>query len=175
MASGRVDPAPSAPDRDSPSQQTHSDVHWGKQREHPDLFDGIERMPQKEQSWPPTQFGIFYPRGYVVLAFRTPEDARRMQWSLIEGGYDEDDIKILDTKLVSEKAGKDLEELNPLVRALGAEADATATHVAGAAQGHTFLVAYAPSELDTSRLMNVARRIGYVKAQKYDRFTVTDL
>jgi hypothetical protein len=132
-------------------------------------------MPQKEQSWPPTQFGIFYPRGYVFVTFRTPEDAQRMQWSLIEGGYDEEDIKILDTKLVSEKAGKDLEELSLLVRALGEEAQATASHVKAAAQGHTFLVAYAPSELDTSRLMNVARRIGYVKANKYDRFTVTDL
>jgi hypothetical protein len=37
------------------------------------------------------------------------------------------------------------------------------------------LIAYAPSDLDTQRLMNVARRVGYVKAQKYDRFTVTDL
>ena len=130
---------------------------------------------QTEQSKPPTQFGIFYPRGYVVVAFRTPEDAQRMQWSLAEGGYAEDDIKILDTKRVLEGASADLEQLNPLVRALGAEAQATESHRTGAAAGHTFLVAYAPSDLDTDRLMNVARRIGYVKAQKYDRFTVTEL
>ena len=42
-------------------------------------------------------------------------------------------------------------------------------------EGHSFLVADAPSELDTERLMNVARRIGYVRAQKYDRFSVTEL
>jgi hypothetical protein len=29
--------------------------------------------------------------------------------------------------------------------------------------------------VDTERLLNVARRIGYVKAQKYDRFSVTEL
>ena len=130
---------------------------------------------QTEQSKPPTQFGIFYPRGYVVVAFRTPEDAGRMQWSLVDGGYAEDDIKLLDTKRVLEGASADLEQLNPLVRALGAEAQATESHRTGAAAGHTFLVAYAPSDLDTDRLMNVARRIGYVKAQKYDRFTVTEL
>src|SRR5687767_11513925 len=130
---------------------------------------------QTEQSKPPTQFGIFYPRGYVVVAFRTPEDAERMQWSLVEGGYAADDIKLLDTKRVLEGASADLEQLNPLVRALGAEVQATESHRAGAAAGHTFLVAYAPSDLDTDRLMNVARRIGYVKAQKYDRFTVTEL
>jgi hypothetical protein len=130
---------------------------------------------QTEQSKPPTQFGIFYPRGYVVVALRTAEDAERMKWSLVEGGYAEEDIKILDTKLVLEKASADLEQLSPLVRALGEEAQATASHRAGAAAGHTFLVAYAPSDLDTQRLMNVARRIGYAKAQKYDRFTVTEL
>jgi hypothetical protein len=74
-----------------------------------------------------------------------------------------------------ELASADLENLNPLVRAIGAESSATESHIAGAAAGQSFLVAYAPSELDTERLMNVARRIGYVKAQKYDRFSVTDL
>lgn len=42
-------------------------------------------------------------------------------------------------------------------------------------RGTHFLVAYAPSDLDTERLMNVARRFGYLRAQKYDRFTITDL
>lgn len=135
----------------------------------------MRRAKQTDQPKPPTQFGIFYPRGYVVVALRTAEDAERMKWSLVEGGYAEDDIKILDTKLVLEKASADLEQLSPLVRALGEEAQATASHRAGAAAGHTFLVAYAPSDLDTQRLMNVARRIGYAKAQKYDRFTVTEL
>jgi hypothetical protein len=130
---------------------------------------------QPEQMNPPKQFGIFYPRGYVVVALRSAEDAERMQWSLVEGGYGEDDIRILDTQRVLEGATADLEQLSPLVRALGEEAGATESHRAGAAAGHTFLVAYAPSDLDTERLMNVARRIGYLKAQKYDRFKVTEL
>jgi hypothetical protein len=49
------------------------------------------------------------------------------------------------------------------------------SHKAGAGAGQVFLIAYASSELDTERLMNVARRVGYVKAQKYDRFTFTEL
>jgi hypothetical protein len=43
---------------------------------------------QTEEQKPPTQFGIFYPRGYVVVAFRTPEDAERMQWSAKAQKYD---------------------------------------------------------------------------------------
>jgi hypothetical protein len=95
--------------------------------------------------------------------------------SLLEGGYAEEDIKMLDTERVMKGASADLEQLHPLVRALGSEAQATESHLAGAAEGHIFLVAYAPSDLDTERLMNVARRIGYARAQKYDRFTVTEL
>jgi hypothetical protein len=123
----------------------------------------------------PRQFGIFYPRGYVVLALRTAEDAERVRGSLVDGGYAEDDVQVMPVERVLEGAAADLEQLNPLVRALGGEAGATESHLASAHAGHTLLIAYAPSDLDTQRLMNVARRVGYVKAQKYDRFTVTDL
>jgi hypothetical protein len=136
---------------------------------------GTGMAKQKQAPGPPKQFGIFYPRGYVVLAFRSPDAAEQMRRSLLEGGYTEDDIKLLDTERVLQGASADLDQLSPLVRALGSEAEATESHRAGAAAGHTFLVAYAPSELDTERLMNVARRVGYVRAQKYDRFTVTEL
>jgi hypothetical protein len=37
------------------------------------------------------------------------------------------------------------------------------------------LVAYCPSDLDAKRLMNVARRFRYGLAQKYDRFSITQL
>jgi hypothetical protein len=130
---------------------------------------------EPQEPSPPKQFGIFYPRGYVVVALRTAEAADRLRRSLLEGGYGEDDIKMLDTELVLKGASADLEQLHPLVRGLGSEAQATEGHLAGAAEGHTFVVAYAPSDLDTERLMNVARRIGYARAQKYDRFTVTAL
>ena len=58
------------------------------------------------QESPPRHFGIFYPRGYVVVALPSEE---------------------------------------------------------------------APSDAETHRVMNAARRLGYVKAQKYDRFTITVL
>jgi hypothetical protein len=123
----------------------------------------------------PRQFGIFYPRGYVVVALRTADTAEQMKRSLLEGGYSEDDVQLMSMDRVLEGASADLEQLSPLVRALGSEAQATESHLASAGAGHSLLIAYAPSDLDTQRLMNVARRVGYVKAQKYDRFTVTDL
>jgi hypothetical protein len=123
----------------------------------------------------PRQFGIFYPRGYVVLALRTAEDAEQVKRSLLEGGYGESDVELMPMERVLEGTAADLEQLSPLVRALGYEAEVTAGHRVAAAAGHALLIAYAPSDLDTERLMNVARRVGFLKAQKYDRFTVTEL
>jgi hypothetical protein len=123
----------------------------------------------------PRQFGIFYPRGYVVVALKSADAAEQVRHSLLEGGYAENEVQLMPVERVLEGASADLEQLNPVVRALGYEAQATESHRAAAAAGHALLIAYAPSDLDTERLMNVARRVGYLKAQKYDRFTVTEL
>jgi hypothetical protein len=123
----------------------------------------------------PEKLGIFYPRGYAIVAFRAPKDAERVRQSLVDGGYAEDDVEILDTEKVLHGSGQDLENMRPLMKILGSERQIIEGHNAAAAAGQTFLLAYAPSDLDTERLMNVARRVGYVSAQKYDRFSLTDL
>jgi hypothetical protein len=128
-----------------------------------------------EESKLPRQFGMFYPRGYVIVGFRNQEDAERAQQLLLDGGYAEDDVRIMDTQRVLEGSSTDLEQLSPLIKALGSESRVLESHKTGAAAGQIFLIAYAPSELDTERLMSVARRTGYVQAHKYDRFTLTEL
>jgi hypothetical protein len=124
---------------------------------------------------PPRKFGMFYPRGYIIIAFRSEDDASRVRQQLIDGGHDEEDVLLMDTAQVLEGSSSDLEQLSPLIRALGSEPELMEGHRAGAEAGHAFLIAYAPSDLDAQRLMNVARRQGYVRAQKYDRFSFTEL
>jgi hypothetical protein len=131
------------------------------------MAKGIKELPR--------QLGMFYPRGYVIVAFRSQEDAERARQRLVEGGYAEDDVQIMDTARVLEGSSQDLEQLHPLIKALGSESRVMESHRSGAAAGQTFLIAYAPSDLDTERLMNVVRRAGYLKAHKYDRFTFTEL
>jgi hypothetical protein len=41
------------------------------------------------ESQPPSKFGMFYPRGYVVLASSSRQDAEQVRQSLVDGGYDE--------------------------------------------------------------------------------------
>ena len=102
-------------------------------------------------------------------------DAEKVRRLLIEGGYDEEDVHALDTQRVLEGTTEDLKQLSPLIKALSTEGDLVKRHQAGATARDTFLLAYAPSDLDTERLMNVARRVGYERAHKYDRFTITEL
>ncbi|HEX6669388.1 MAG TPA: hypothetical protein VF061_07500 [Gemmatimonadales bacterium] len=79
----------------------------------------------------PRQFGIFYPRGYVVVALRSAEAAKQLRRALLEGGYADDDVQLMSMERVLEGASADLEQLTPLVRALGSETEATESHLAG--------------------------------------------
>jgi len=124
---------------------------------------------------PPTQFGVFYPIEHVVLALEAREDAERIRQLLIDGGYDESDVTLWSSSEVAAAARELEQSAGVLARIFGAEIAAMDQHIELADAGYTFLVAYCPSDLDTKRLMNVARRFRYGLAQKYDRFTITKL
>ncbi len=136
------------------------------------MTKGTSRLDMSQR---PTKFGMFYPRGYVIVTFDNEAAAELVRQQLLIGGYDEDDVHLMDTKRVLEGSSEDLAQLSPLIKALGSESQIMEGHRAGAAAGQSFLIAYAPSDLDAQRLMNVARRQGYLKAQKYDRFSFTEL
>jgi hypothetical protein len=133
---------------------------------------GLGEVPLKQR---PEKHGVFYPRGYVIVSFESQTEAEKVRKLLLDGGYDEEDVHVMDTQRVLEGTTDDLKDLSPLIKALGSEADLIRGHQAGAAAGHAFLLAYAPGDLETQRLMNVARRVGYSQAHKYDRFTITKL
>jgi hypothetical protein len=117
----------------------------------------------------------FTPLGYVIVSFESQADAEKVRRLLLDGGYDEGDVHVMDTARVLAGTTEDLKQLSPLIKMLGSEGDLIRGHHAGAAAGNAFLLAYAPSDLETERLMNVARRVGFTKAHKYDRFTITAL
>jgi hypothetical protein len=124
---------------------------------------------------PPTQLGVFYPLGHVVVALESREDAERMRQLLIDGGYDEPDVTLWSSSDVATGARELQQSASVIARIFGAEMAAMDKHIELADAGYTFVVAYCPSELDTQRLMNVARRFRHGLAQKYDRFTITKL
>jgi hypothetical protein len=98
----------------------------------------------------PDNDSLFYPRGYVSVGFESRADAEELRRLLLDGGYDEKDVHVMDRATVPGRRP-------------------------GVGDGNGFLLAYAPSELETERLIDLARRVGFTKAHKYARFTITEL
>jgi hypothetical protein len=93
---------------------------------------------------------------------------------LIDGGYDERDVIVWDSAQVATGARELQQSASILAKLFGAELDTMHKHIELADAGYTFLAAYSPSDLDTKRVMNVARRFRYALAQKYERFSITE-
>jgi hypothetical protein len=119
----------------------------------------------------PRSFGVFSPIGHVVLAFPSDTDATRAREALVGGGYAEDEV----LQFTAAEVQADIEKTRPAVSILalmGAELDHQNLHFDAAKQGCAFLLVYAPSEAETDRVINVARRFHARLAHKYNRLTV---
>jgi hypothetical protein len=119
-----------------------------------------------------TDFGIFYPRGHLVAAFRRREDAERVRGELMTGGYDEQDCLLFAAEEVAESARRNLEDNRGPLSRLGRSDEAVDAHLRAAENGSTFLVIYAPGELETERAMNVVRRVPFEFVHRYHRFAI---
>jgi hypothetical protein len=119
-----------------------------------------------------TDFGIYYPRGHLVVAFRRREDAERVRQDLLTGGYDPQDCMLFTAEEVARNAQRNLEEHKGLLARLGKSDEAVQAHLKAAREGCTFLFIYAPSELEADRAMNVIRRVPFEFAHYYRRFAI---
>ena len=120
----------------------------------------------------PMSFGVFYPTGHVVLAFPDDADSKKVREALLTGGYAEDEIlQYTGPELVSELE-KTLENASILAQT---ELEHVEKHLELAKQSCGFLVVYAPSDVETARVMNVAGRFRAQLAHKYNRLTLEDL
>lgn len=123
----------------------------------------------------PLRFGVFYPQGSVVLAFPDAATATQVRVSLLEGGYDEAEVQLFTAEYVAREAAANEANASALAKVVGAELDAVAQHLELAKQGNGFLVVPAPSDAETARVLRVAHRHTVTLAQKYDRFTISEL
>jgi hypothetical protein len=129
-------------------------------------------MKEKDKLMEMTDFGIFYPRGHLVVAFPKREDAERVRRDLITGGYDENDCLLFPAAEVARAAKRNLEEETGFLARLGKSDEAVTAHLAAAEKGSTFLVIYAPGDLEAERAMNVVRRVPFDFAHRYHRLAI---
>ena len=123
---------------------------------------------------PPRSFGVFAPVGYLVLAFPGEVEAAQAREALLTGGYEEDEAMMFSSQQVISDIENTRADISILAY-MGAELGHQKQHLASAKQGAFFLVVYAPTEPETARVMNVARRFGVRLAHKYNRLTVEAL
>jgi hypothetical protein len=119
-----------------------------------------------------TDFGMFYPRGHLVVAVPRQEDAMRVRSDLLAGGYAEEDCVLFPAEQVAKSARRNLEDHQSPLSRLGRSDEAVGAHLRAAEKGSTFLVVYAPSELEVERAMNVVRRVPFDFVHRYQRFTI---
>ncbi|HEX2238108.1 MAG TPA: hypothetical protein VHJ19_07110 [Gammaproteobacteria bacterium] len=121
-----------------------------------------------------TDFGAFYPTGYIMVTFQKYEDAQQTRQDLLTGGYEERDCTLHTAQEVAEAAQRHIEDTGLTAR-LGKSMAAIEKHLEAARAGATFLLIYAPNELDAERIMNVISRRPHVLAHRYHRFAIEDL
>ena len=122
-----------------------------------------------------TDFGIFYPLGYIVAAFPKREDAMRVQQDLLAGGYDPADCIVYNSEEVAASASENLNDNSGWLARLGKSDEAVRAHLTAAKQGAAFMVIYAPDETEVERAMNVIRRVPFELAHRYRRFAIQDM
>jgi hypothetical protein len=119
-----------------------------------------------------TDFGIFYPRGHLVAAFPKREDAERVRKDLLTGGYDPQDCLLFSSKGVARDARRNLKENTGFLARLGKSDEAVAAHLNAAEHGRSFLVIYAPGDLEAERAMTVVHRVPFDFVHRYHRFAI---
>src|SRR5689334_14966154 len=94
------------------------------------------------------RFGVFAPVGYLIIAFRDPNDATQARDALLTGGYEADEIMWFDAEQVVADIESNRGNVSPLAY-LGTELGYQKEQLRYAQRGYTFLVVYAPSEAET--------------------------
>jgi hypothetical protein len=122
-----------------------------------------------------TDFGIFYPRGHLVVAFGKREDAEQVRRDLMTGGYDPADCVLSTAEEVARGAQRNLEDHTGMLARLGKSDEAVRKHLEAAKEGNTFLLIYAPGDTEAERALNVIRRVPFEFAHQYHRFAIQTL
>ena len=94
--------------------------------------------------------------------------------ALLTGGYEENEIVIMS----SDHVVSCVEDLLPnvgLLAQMGSETRHMREHLELAKQGCDKMIVYAPTEHESRRVMNVARRFDVRLAEKYHRLTIEHL
>jgi hypothetical protein len=129
-----------------------------------------------------TQFGIFYPTGYVLSVFPDVAHADRAVAALLATGFTTDDLVVATGAEVLVYSGELRADPGLFSRferfvadLFGGEATLADELVGLAERGHAFVAIHAPDDAATTRAAEAVRAFAPVVLRKFDRLTYTDL
>jgi hypothetical protein len=116
-----------------------------------------------------SDFGNFFPKHHVLLAFEQEQQARDTQRALEEAGFKE--LKAIDDREMEAASQKGLDSASPIA-ATGASLKMVELHNKLAKEGCHFLLVKAEGDEQTEALMNTVRQRPFRLAQKYHRLVI---
>jgi hypothetical protein len=128
-----------------------------------------------------SEFGIFYPTGYVLSVFPDAASADRAVTALLDGGFKADDLVIatgqdvLDYSREMRSNPGLVSRFEQLVASLYGDEGPLADVLVGLAErGHKFVAVPAPDDTVTTRVSEALRPYAPVVLRKFDSLSYTD-
>lgn len=128
-------------------------------------------METFDKQKPQTSFGAFKPVGNIVIVFEDSASAKSAQDDLLIGGHDDMELTFMSGPEFIEILD-DMRMKQSALALLGSELKKTDLFREEAEKGASFLVAYAPGDDETQRVMRVVQRYNYRLALKYGRMLI---
>ena len=122
-----------------------------------------------------TDFGIFYPVGYLVAAFSNAEDARGAQQQIIAKNFDPAACTLHGSEEMQAFLEKNLSENNGFLAKLGKSDDAVKVHLEAAKKGATFLLTHAPDDEQATSALEVLRAAPFDFIHRYHRLAIEEI
>ncbi len=118
--------------------------------------------------------GVFYPAGYIVAGLQSQADAERLCSVFRQAGYDEQDCWVVSPHTMLSTAETDMES-SSVIAILGSSLQVRRRQIELAEEGCSFLLVYAPSEAERTRVLRVLSQVPVRYAIHYHRLTIEDL
>jgi len=124
-----------------------------------------------------TAYGILYPTDYLIATFDSFETAQRVEKLLHAAGYDEDDVRTVDSEYVKadiQKRITDASWLDNLKRkfSIGKEACFWEQDLKWAEQGAGFLAVHCPTDGEAQRIVKMIKPENPKSMRRYLTFAI---
>jgi hypothetical protein len=116
-----------------------------------------------------SDFGNFFPKHHVLLAFEQEQQASDTQQALQDAGFEE--LKAIDDREMESASQKGLDSASPIA-ATGSSLKMVELHNKLAKEGCHFLLVKAEGDEQTEALMKIVRQRPFRLAQKYHRLVI---